>query len=204
MSGSTEKATPSSSAFRRPSTIRMPTSVERGRRTMRHHARGEQLVEHVDVVGDARHQPARPGCGRRSERQPLQVAEELHAQVEHDRLADPLHDLVCSSRARTRRSARTGTAGRDLVEAAQVVAADAVVDRLLGQVRGRRAAARRRAARPRTASADLGAVGRAGSRAAAASAGGRRPGRASPRGRRRRSVDASSSSSSCCRRCSSA
>ena len=54
-------------------------------------ARGEQVVQHVDVGGDARHQPADRVAVVVAQVEPLQVAVDRHAQVEHDPLPGQLH-----------------------------------------------------------------------------------------------------------------
>ncbi len=54
-------------------------------------ARREQVVQHVDVGGDARHQPADRVAVVVAEVEPLQVAVERHPQVEHDPLPGQLH-----------------------------------------------------------------------------------------------------------------
>ena len=51
----------------------------------------EQLVEHVDVAGHARHQPADGVAVVEPQVQPLQVRVQLHPQVVHDALARQLH-----------------------------------------------------------------------------------------------------------------
>ncbi len=57
------------------------------------HARGEHLVERVDVGGDAGDQPADGVAVEEGGRHALQMAEDLAAQVEHDLLAGPLHQV---------------------------------------------------------------------------------------------------------------
>ena len=57
----------------------------------RHDARGEEVVQDVDVRGDARHQPADRIAIVVADVEPLQVAVDRHPQVEHDPLAGQLH-----------------------------------------------------------------------------------------------------------------
>ena len=57
------------------------------------HARGEHLVERVDVGGDARDELADGVVVEERGRHALQVAEDLAAHVEHDLLAGPLHGV---------------------------------------------------------------------------------------------------------------
>ena len=51
----------------------------------------EEIVQHVDVGGDARHQPADRIAVVVAEVEPLQMAVDRHPQVEHDPLAGQLH-----------------------------------------------------------------------------------------------------------------
>ena len=57
----------------------------------RHDARGEEVVQDVDVRGHARHQPADRIPIVVADVEPLQVAVDPHPQVEHDPLAGQLH-----------------------------------------------------------------------------------------------------------------
>ena len=59
----------------------------------RHQAGGEQLVEDIDVGGDARHQAAHGIAVVEGDVEILQVGHQLAAQVEHGLLADVLHDV---------------------------------------------------------------------------------------------------------------
>ena len=59
----------------------------------RDHAGGEHLVQRVNVAGDTRDQPANWILVEECNVQPLQVAEDLAAQVEHHLLPGPLHDV---------------------------------------------------------------------------------------------------------------
>ena len=56
-----------------------------------HEAGGEHLVERVDVGGHARHQPADRIAVEELHVQPLQVSEDLLAEVVHDVLAHQIH-----------------------------------------------------------------------------------------------------------------
>ncbi len=89
MSGSTEKATSASRQSIQTSTAMMPSEREHVAEH-RDHAGGEQLVEHVDVGRDARHQPADRIAVVEPQVEPLQVPVHLHPQVEHDPLPDHL------------------------------------------------------------------------------------------------------------------
>ncbi len=55
----------------------------------RDHARGEHFVERVDVAGDARDQASNGVVVEERNVQPLQVAEDLRAQIEHHLLSRP-------------------------------------------------------------------------------------------------------------------
>ena len=54
---------------------------------------GEQVVEHVDVGGDARHQAADRIAVVEGDVEPLQVRHQLAAQIEHGELAGVLHQV---------------------------------------------------------------------------------------------------------------
>ena len=58
-----------------------------------HQAGGEEVVQHVHVGGDARHQAAHGVAVVERQVQPLQVLHELLAQVEHGELAGVLHEV---------------------------------------------------------------------------------------------------------------
>ena len=59
----------------------------------REDAGGEHLVEGIDVGGDTRDQPADRVMVEEAGRHALDVAEDLAAQIEHDLLAGPLHQV---------------------------------------------------------------------------------------------------------------
>ena len=58
-----------------------------------HHARSEHLVERVHVAGDTRDQAAHRILVEESNMYMLQVAKNLLAQVKHDLLSGPLHQV---------------------------------------------------------------------------------------------------------------
>ncbi len=59
----------------------------------RDHAGGEHFVQSVDVGGHARDQPSNRILVVESDVHPLEVAEDLAAQVEHHLLPGPLHEI---------------------------------------------------------------------------------------------------------------
>ena len=93
-----------------------------------HQTGSEQVVEHVYVRGDARHQPAHRVAVVESQIQPLQMLHELLAQVEHGKLAGVLHQIGLSEFANERprqpgqvqqpdpRQAGVGVGGKKSVE----------------------------------------------------------------------------------------
>ena len=85
--------------------------------------RGEQFVEHVDVGGDARHQPADRIAVEECDVQPLQVRHQLAAQVEHGALAGVLHDVRLAERREKTADEHTQVEQRDLREAGPAVGA---------------------------------------------------------------------------------
>src|SRR5581483_7916858 len=56
-----------------------------------HHSGGKHLVQSIHIAGDPRDQPANRIAVEERDVQPLQVAENLAAQVEHYLLPGPLH-----------------------------------------------------------------------------------------------------------------
>ena len=90
MSGSTENATSASRQF-----IHEHHDHDADEREHvaedRDDARREQVVQHVHVGRDARHQPADRVAVVVAQIEPLQVAVDLHPQVEHDALPGHLH-----------------------------------------------------------------------------------------------------------------
>jgi hypothetical protein len=92
-----------------------------------------QLVQHVDVTGEARHDAADRMAVEVRHRQRLQLAEQRGAQIQHDALTDALHDLVLQIAQPESDRQQRQVLHRDPVEETQIVAPDAVIDRLLGQ-----------------------------------------------------------------------
>ena len=106
ISGSTENVTREQLDVQVASiTITMPISVN-DVAEQRDDAGGEQLVEHVDVAGHARHQPADRVAVEERDRQPLEMREQLRAAGRSMMsLPDALHDLgleVAEPEARSR------------------------------------------------------------------------------------------------------
>jgi hypothetical protein len=99
----------------------------------RHHAGGEHLVEHVDVVGHAGEQPAHRVAIEERDRQALEMTEQRHAQVHHDALPNALHDLGLQVSESEADQQHRQVEQRHAVEIAEVAMTDAVVDRLHGE-----------------------------------------------------------------------
>ena len=59
----------------------------------RNHAGGKHFIQRVHIGGDARHQPANRIPVIEADVHVLQMAEDLAAQVEHDFLPGPLHEI---------------------------------------------------------------------------------------------------------------
>ena len=97
----------------------------------------EQLVEHVDVAGHARHQPADGVAIVEPQVQPLQVRVQLHPQVVHDALAGQLHHPGLHVLEREGAGQDRQVDPRDVHQSAQVAGGDVRVDDQLGQVRRR-------------------------------------------------------------------
>ena len=57
------------------------------------HAGGEHVVDGVDIGGEARDQPAHGMGVKEADVHALHVAEDVAAQIEHDLLAGPLHQV---------------------------------------------------------------------------------------------------------------
>ena len=151
----------------------MPTSVKTSPKTVTT-PDGEEVVQHVDVRGDARHQPADGVAVVVAQIEPLQVAVDRHAQVEHDPLPGQLHrpglDVFGGECADQDRQIQRG----EPVEPGEAADGDVAVDRDLDEIRLRErcgGADDDRDERER----DLSASTAAGTAAAAASAGRRRP-----------------------------
>ena len=66
------------------------------------HARREHFVQRIHVAGDACYQAANRILIEERDVQPLQVTEDLAAQVEHHLLPSPLHDVcLCELKQKT-------------------------------------------------------------------------------------------------------
>ena len=108
-------------------------------------AGGEQIVQHVHVGGDARHQAADRVAVVVAQIQPLQVPVDRHPQVEHDPLPGQLHrprlDVLGGERRRRGRR-RTRSARR--AQPVEPPGGDVLVDGDLHQVRLRERRRRRR------------------------------------------------------------
>ena len=92
MKGRTANAISASHQFIRSMMKTMPASTKTSSK-MAKHAGGEHLVEGVDVGGEARDQAADGIAVEEADVHALHVAEDLAAQVEHDFLAGPLHQV---------------------------------------------------------------------------------------------------------------
>ncbi len=92
MNGSTAKVISASFQFMHSMTPRMPNEHEEVFEDG-DHAGGEHFVQRVHVGGNARHQPADGVLVEEGDVQPLQMAEDLPAQVEHHFLPGPLHEV---------------------------------------------------------------------------------------------------------------
>ena len=101
----------------------------------RDHARGEELVQDVHVVREPGHDAAHRMAIEIGDRQPLQVAEELEPQIQHDVLSHPLHDPRLEIGEQVAEHQHRQIEGGDAVQMQHVAVPDAVVDGLLGQVR---------------------------------------------------------------------
>ena len=98
---------------------------------------GDELVERLDVVRDPADDHAGAVALVEAEREPLEVAEELVAQVGEDALAGPAGQVGVGGGEREREQRRAEEEEDDLRQPAEVAAADALVDRELRQVRRR-------------------------------------------------------------------
>ena len=98
-------------------------------------AGGEQVVQHVDVGRDPRHQPADRIAVVELQVEALQVPVDLHAQVEHDALPGHLQHpgLEVLERERAEQD-RRGRASAMRSRPGQVAGGDVLVDRELHQV----------------------------------------------------------------------
>jgi hypothetical protein len=104
---------------------------------------GYELVEGLDVVRQAADEDAGAVALVEAEREPLQVAEELVAQVGEDPLARPTREVgLCAAQEPVEDSGRDED-DHDLDEAPIVLRADSVVEGELGEI-GRRERGQRR------------------------------------------------------------
>ena len=108
ISGSTAKATSASRQFIH-SITRHDADEREHVAEDRDHAGREQIVQHVDVRGDARHQPADRIAIVVAQVEPLQMAVDRHPQVEHDPLPGQLHRPGLDVLGGERRATRTPT-----------------------------------------------------------------------------------------------
>ena len=118
------------------------------------HDPGEhQLLDRVDVAGDARHQVAELTALEEPERHPVQVGEQAGAQAQDEPLPDPGAQVVVDERQQPARHRDADIGRGDQREQREVAGGEHVVDEDLedpdprGVHRGRRP--RRRAGRPR-------------------------------------------------------
>ena len=95
----------------------------------------DELVERLDVVRDPTDDCAGPVPLVVAERQALQVAEELDAEVGERPLADPAGEVGLSTRQDEGRDACSHEGDDDERERVEIAGLDAVVDGELGQIR---------------------------------------------------------------------
>ena len=105
---------------------------------------GDELVQSLDVVGQAADEDAGPVALVEAERQSLQVAEELVAEIGEDPLARPAGEVRLGAARRPVEQAGRDEEDDDIDEPPVVVRADAVVERELGEVRRGEGRERRR------------------------------------------------------------
>ena len=133
-SGSTASVTSAS----RQSMTNIATTMKHQREDVaehRDHAAAEQLVQRLDVAGDARHQPADRIPVVEAQVEPLQLREDLAAQIVHDasgRARWSAWSAAYSSRNATQRWRPRYTA-REQREQAQVAVRNRAVERDLGE-----------------------------------------------------------------------
>ncbi len=99
-----------------------------------HDARGEQLVQHLDVARQPGHQPADGVAVEEAEAETLELGEDLGAQVVHDPLADPGGQQGLRVAQHQGEDDRPGVDCGQKGNQAQVAVGDRLVDRHLGQV----------------------------------------------------------------------
>jgi hypothetical protein len=108
------------------------------------HAVGDELVERLDVVRQAADQHARPVALVEAEGEPLEMAEELVAQVGEDALAGPAGEIgLCAAHHPVERAGRDED-DDDFDEPPVVLGADAVIEGELREVGRRERGERRR------------------------------------------------------------
>ena len=98
------------------------------------HARGEQLVEGVDVGGDARHQPAHRVAVVVAQAEALQVLVDLQPHVVHDALAGVLHQPGLRELQDEGPGQHHEEQQGDAIQPGQVARGDVLVDGHLRQV----------------------------------------------------------------------
>ena len=96
---------------------------------------GDELVERLDVVRDAADRRAGAIALVVAEREPLEVAEELDAQVGERALADPARVVRLRGRERERRDPGDDESDDDEAQRPEIARLDAVVDGDLREVR---------------------------------------------------------------------
>ena len=109
----------------------------------RRHAVGDELVDRLHVVREAADDHARPVALVEAEREPLQVREELVAQVGEDPLPDPAGEVRLDVRHAPVRETGGDEDADDELELRAGVPVDRVVERVLRQVRRRERRQRR-------------------------------------------------------------
>src|SRR5262249_36161635 len=103
----------------------------------RDHARGKHLVQRVDVGRHARDQASYRILVVEADMQTLQMAEDLAAQVEHDLLTGPLHEVGLQVLEREAEHQQADVESADLRDADQGFIAEETIDRSLEAGDGR-------------------------------------------------------------------
>ena len=109
---------------------------------------GDELVERLDVVRQAANDHARTVPFVKTQRQPLQVTEEMVAEVGQHPLARPAGEVGLRVREHEPEHADDEEGDHDQLEPVELAVADALVDRELDQVRRRQRDERRSEQRP--------------------------------------------------------
>ncbi len=107
------------------------------------HARGEQVVDDVDVGGHARHQPSHGVPIVVAHVEPLEVLVQRHAQIEHDLLPGQLHDPGLDVLGAEGADENHGVRERQPAEPVELPGHHVIVDGELDQVGLRERRARR-------------------------------------------------------------